>query len=89
MAVMKNFAGSIIWQSTAQNYTNEGQITLPDGELRNIVHERFSSMVHVANGPFFTGSDKYFLVKPDNSLQEFATFDDLMMHGLNQTRLET
>jgi len=85
---MKNFAGSIVWQGTALDYINEGIVTLPDGERRIIVRESTSSMVKVANGPLYTGSSKWFLVNPDKTRQEFSSFDELMMNGLKQQRIE-
>lgn len=86
---MKHYAGSIVWQGTAQDAVNEGIITLPSGERRTIVRESTSSMWKTGSGgPFFTGESKYFLVNLDKTRQEFASFDDLMMKGLNQPRLD-
>lgn len=85
---MKNFAGSIIWQGTALDYINEGVLTLPDGEKRTIIRESRQSMVRVANGPLYTGESKFYLVMPDNTRQEFPSFDDLMTKGLKQPRID-
>jgi hypothetical protein len=65
-----------------------GIVTLPDGERRTIVRESTSSMAQCHNSPFFTGSSKWFLVNPDKTRQEFASFDELMMKGLKQPRLD-
>jgi hypothetical protein len=86
--IMKNFAGSIVWQGTAIDSINEGIVTLPDGERITILRESTSSMYKCHNSPLFTGTSKWFLVNPDKSRTEFDTFDDLMMKGLNQPRLD-
>ena len=85
---MKHFAGQIAWQGTALDFTDEATLTLPSGEVHTIFRESRSSMVKVHNGPFFTGECKYFLLMPDGSKQEYETFDQLMMVGLKQPRLE-
>lgn len=84
---MRNFAGKITWKGNALDPINEGTLTLPTGETHNIRRETRSSMVKVHNGPFFTGSQKFILVRPEGE-QVFETFDDLMMKGLEQPRID-
>ena len=85
---MKWFAGSIVWQGTAYDAINEAIITLPDGERVTIRRESNQSMVKVGGGgPLFLGSEKYILCQPEGESQ-FDSFDDLMMIGLKQPKLE-
>lgn len=85
---MKNFAGQIVWTGNVFDGVSEAIVILPSGERVTIFCESRSSMVPVKNGPFFTGESKWFIAKPDNTHAEFDSFDDLMVKGLNQPRLE-
>lgn len=80
---MKNFAGQIVWTGNVFDGVSEAILILPSGERVAIFCESV-----LKTTPFFTGESRWFLVNADDSYSEFDSFDNLMVKGLNQPRLE-